>query len=124
MDNNELHEKYEKLMENFKCMKDENKKLNDMNMFLSTKLNKFEMQKELLSKDIAKNIDNLSLILSSKKVSNINFSDTLKEQMKLSRKFKIVSRCAYKWLYLARKRIYERINDQNKQPSINYGMTN
>ena len=78
MDNNELHEKYEKLMENFKCMKDENKKLNDMNMFLSTKLNKFEMQKELLSKDIAKNIDNLSLILSSKKVSNINFSDTVR----------------------------------------------
>jgi len=92
-------------------MKDENKKLYDMNILLNTKLNKFQMQKELLSMDIDKDINNLALLLNKKKATNTSFNDTLKEQMNSTRKYKLVSKCAYKWLYTVRKKINERINN-------------
>ena len=72
-----MHDKHDLLMKENKEIKKKNKELHDKNIFLETKLNKFQMQKELLSKDIHLDIDNLSKILNKKTVGNISFSDTV-----------------------------------------------
>lgn len=72
-----MHDKHDELMKENKEIKKKNKELHDKNIFLETKLNKFQMQKELLSKDINLDIDNLSSILNKKSIGNISFSDTV-----------------------------------------------
>lgn len=57
-----MEEKYKDSQKENKFLKEEIKKLSEINIYLTSRVKKYELQKELLSKDISSSLENLSLI--------------------------------------------------------------
>jgi hypothetical protein len=73
----ELRDKIKELIDDSRRYKEELRRMNEINGFFQTKVKKGEMQKELLSKDIASSLDNLSLISKSYKYETSSFADVV-----------------------------------------------
>lgn len=59
---NDLEEKYSESQNENKLLREEIKKLSELNIYATSKIKKYELQKELLSKDISSSLENLSLM--------------------------------------------------------------
>ena len=71
----ELDEKFRDSQIENKHLREEIKKLSDMNIFASSKIKKYDLQKELLSKDISSSLENLSLVTKNYKKSKKTLAD-------------------------------------------------
>lgn len=59
---NDLEEKYLESQNENKLLREEIKKLSELNIYANSRIKKYELQKELLSKDISSSLENLSLM--------------------------------------------------------------
>lgn len=72
---NELDEKYRDSQNQNKHLREEIKKLSELNIYATSKIKKYELQKELLSKGISSSLDNLGLISKKYKKSTKSLAD-------------------------------------------------
>lgn len=71
----ELEEKFRDSQIENKQLREEIKKISELNIFLSAKIKKHELQKELLSKDISSSLENLSLVTKNYKKNKNTLGD-------------------------------------------------
>jgi len=71
----ELDDKYRDSQIENKHLREEIKKLSELNIFATSKIKKYELQKELLSKDISSSLENLSLVTKNYKKSKKTLAD-------------------------------------------------
>ena len=74
-DYNELEEEYRASQVENKQLREEIKKLSELNIYATSKIKKYELQKELLSKDISSSLDNISLITKKYKKTKKSLAD-------------------------------------------------
>lgn len=88
----ELEEKHRDSQIENKHLREEIKKLSELNIYATSKIKKYELQKELLSKDISSSLENLSLATKSYKKSKktladlVDFSNKIRDSIVFSRK--------------------------------------
>ena len=71
----ELEDKFRDSKIENKGLREEIKKLSELNIYATSKIKKYELQKELLSKDISSSLDNLSLITKNYRKSKKSLAD-------------------------------------------------
>jgi len=100
-ENEELRAKLNEIFDDNRDLKNELKKLRELSVTASTKINKSMLHKELASKDLINN-DPATILTKNYNTTFSTFGDVLKEQLMAAARTKRVAKYAYKWLAIVR----------------------
>jgi hypothetical protein len=68
----------------------------------NTRLNKIEVHKELLKR--SEGAGGVT-VTGNKIINTLSLMDVYSQQLKQNQKYRLVAKCAYRWLYLTRRRL-------------------